>query len=367
MRLFIFSLLFFACLQGFAAKEYLIDLHGDSYYFKNLGFEIEYVQDNRDNRENIGYTSKGLFEVKTPINFNNGFEASLTTYMSNLISNDSLSTLFKVVVKKLLITEKEYSLEQIGSCQLILEFYDTNGKLIYMTDYSGSFSSFDASNKYEGLIKYLIKKSILSFSLYDVQSNIYYDLLNQYVSYDTVIVTKKLKKGFYANFKEFQVNNPSLQFDFSIEEIDRNGKKFTKVSLADPLIDKDRLFDLIYGFSDGKNVYIKKYVTGGYYTFIPVQSIGRYCYVGKKMDNQGVPIILPFVIGAVSIPYEKDFIMNISSGKEYPLTEDNLRLILKSDKELSAKYESQPYDRRIQMGLYWIKEYNRRYLERLKK
>ncbi len=365
-NIFIFSLILISNI-GFARKEYLINLKGDSLFYKNLRFEIIDVIDKRINQDNIGYTMKGVFEVNRPVNFRNGFTKTLKNYMTNLIQNDTPSIQTKIAIKELLITEDDLSIQQIGSCHLIMEFYDNADNLIYMTDYTSSFSSFDATKKYEDLIKHLIKKSFLTFNLYNPESNIYYDLINQNISYDSILLCEIPRKGFYANFKEFQANNPSLQFDFDVIKFEEKENEYSKIKLTDPLLDPDKLFSLIYGFSDGKNIYVKRYVSERYYTFIPIQSIGRYCYVGKKDENQGVPIILPFAIGILSVPYEQDYIMNISSGNEHPLTYQTLKAILASDIELYDRYMSQPFETREKMGLYWMNEYNRRYIERRKK
>ena len=367
MRLFFIFLFILTSKIGFAAKDYLIELRGDSLFYKNFGFNIVDIQDKRSNRDNIGYTMKGIFEIKRPINFKNGFVNTLNHYMVNLIHNDTSSTPIKIAIKELFITEEDLSIQQIGNCHLVMEYFDKADKLIYMTDYMSSFSAFDATKKYGDLVKYLIKKSLLTFSLYNSKSNIYFDLLNQHVSYDSILLCPNPKKGFYANFREFQANNPSLMFEFDVIESEEKDNKYANFKLTNPPISANEVFNLIYGFSDGKTIYIKRYISEKLFTFIPIQILGRYCYIGKKYDRQGVPVILPFAIGVVSIPYQQDYIMNISSGKEYPLTDETMKHIFVSDNELYNVYINQPFERREEMGIYWLSEFNKRYIENLKK
>jgi len=367
MKFFIALLFFLSTQFCFADKEYLIDLKKDSVLYKNVGFHINKVIDNRNNQANLGYTMKGLFEVNRPIKIKNELDKSLKQYLNSLILNNTFKTIpINLSIKRMSISEEDLGLKQIGTCHIVIEYYDILNNLIYMTDYSESISAFDVTNKYEDLIKYTLKKSLSAFIYYDMESNIYFDLLDKPVLYDSILFCKKPKKGFYANFKEFQANNPSIQFDFTIEEFEDNESQYRRFSLSDSTIDLRNLYQLIYGFSDGETVYIKRYLFNKYITFIPIQILGRYCYVGKRYDSQAVPIIFPSYFGVMGLPYEQDYILNISSNKEHPLTMETLDIILKSDKKLYEIYKNQPYDTRKKMKLYWLEEYNRRYLKRHK-
>ena len=132
------------------------------------------------------------------------------------------------------------------------------------------------------------------------------------------------------------------------------------------MFNSNKFLDLIYGFSDGKSIYVKRYINNQYYTFIPIEILGRYSYIGKKYESQGVPFILPFAFGYFTIPYQEDYILNLSSGAEHPLKEETLKLILLSDQELYNAYQNQPYEKREETKLYWLEQFNKRYKDRVK-
>jgi hypothetical protein len=361
-KTFILIILLYSSI-AFAAKEHLIELEGDSLLFKNFRINITEVIDKRESRDNIGYTMKGLFDVLKPVRLKGGIESALSCYMNKMFISDSSFKPIKIHIKELLITEEDFTIEQKGACHLVMEFIDSTGKLLYMTDYKSSFSAFEASGKYEGLLKHLIKKSILAFSLFDSKYHPYIDLLNQQDNYYPILQCSNPQKGFYANFREFQANNPSLQFAFEVEEVAGRGRKYYKIKLKDTSIDSNVLFDLIYGFSDGKTVFIKQYNSDRYFSFVPIHTLGRFSYVGKKVNSTGIPIILPFMVGVASVPYKQEYIIDISTGKEHPLNDEILKKILVSDTELYKQYINQSYERRNEMSLYWLEQYNKRYLK----
>jgi hypothetical protein len=333
--------------QNLGGKEYLINFKIDSAIFTNFDFYISEVIDARDNKDNIGYIMRGPFQTNRPIDFKEGLEHSFLEYLNKIIINkNSNAEPIKLRIRELNVSEFDLGIGEEALCSLTMEFLDSTNNLIYMTYYKYETIAFNVTKKHEDIIRKLIKKSLYIFSLYNRKSNLYYNLLGKQNLYYSLILAEKPKKGFYINFKELQANNPSLQFDFEMITIKEDGKEYTKIKFADPMFDFRKLTDLIYGFSNGEIVYIKNMLINKDFNFVPVKDIGKYSYIGKRIDSQGAPIILPFdfgvLFGVFSIPYEQDYILNLSSGKEYPL-------------------------RRVDMGLYWIEQFNKRYKEKLKR
>jgi len=348
-----------------AEKEYLIDFHDDSTQYTNLGFFIQEVTDHRKDKDNIGYVWAGFFEVKRPVNFKSGLESSFKNYLSNLISFKDGSIPIKIRIRELLISERDFGFYQEGYCQLVMEYFDSGENLLYMTDYSDRFTALDPSKKHEESIRRLINKSILAFSLYDNESKIYKDLLDQPRLYDSLILCSVPQKGFYANFKEFQANNPSLTLDFETITVEEKGNKYGNIRFPESPIDVNTLFELIYGFSDGVNIYLKRYHSDYSYSIIPVQISGRYCYMGKKPVNQAVPIILPGLFGILSLPVEEDYILDVNTGGEYLLNDETLLRLLKPYEDLYNAYVMRPPENRIEMGLFWLQQINKKHFESL--
>ena len=361
---FIFLVIIFSSTQNLysqnpGGKEYLINFKSDSAIFTNFDFYISEVIDARDNKDNIGYIMRGPFLINRPIDFEEGLEHSFLEYLNKIIINKNFNAEpIKLRIRELNVSEEgDFCIGEEAICSLTLEFLDSTNNLIYMTDYKGGTTAFNVTKKHEDIIRYLIKKSLFTFSLYNRKNKLYSNLSGKQNLYYSLILAEKPQKGFYINFKELQANNPSLQFDFEIITIKEGGNEYKEIKFADPMFDFLKLADLIYGFSDGEIVYIKIVYINNMsnnkdFNFVPVKDIGKYIYIGKGIDNQG---------------FVQDHILNLSSGKVHPLTDEILKSILIIDSELYKVYLNQPYERRVDMGLYWIEQFNKRYKEKLKR
>ncbi len=93
-----------------------------------------------------------------------------------------------------------------------------------------------------------------------------------------------LKKGIYKNFEEFKNNSPSIPLNYKVIKIDyeTGGILERKEALLYQLkITKEegKKIGRVYGFSDGKNVYINEYMPKlrPVVLFSKVGFIGSYC------------------------------------------------------------------------------------------
>jgi hypothetical protein len=347
----------------YSKKVHIIELNCDSVIFHDFDFFISDVQDDRIEQGDFGFIITGALDIKRTIIFRNSMSEQIENYTNKLIYKNDNSLPVKLKIKKLEIFESE-RMDDNGTCEIIIEYLDFDNNLLYMTEDKASLLLTQSSKNINLLVGDLIKRSLILFNLYDLNSKTYYDLLSVKNPYDSMLLCKRPKKGFYSNFREFQTNNPSIKVEFKMSKIEESGNEYERIEFKDSTFDYRILLDIIYGFSDGQNIYIKRKISGMIYTFIPIQTLGRYCYVGQKYDKQGVPIILPFAVGILSVPYKQDYIFNISSGNEHPLNDETMQLILASDKELLEVYLSQPPERREDMKLYWLNEFNKRYMEK---
>lgn len=366
MKLIVSVLLILISQTIHARKEYLITLIPDSIQWENLGFYIADVKDQRSDPANIGYVWKGIFDTKTSANFKDGFENTLARYMGHLTVKDSKSIPIIVSIRELKISEEDGGMYQIGRCHLVMEYFDYNDKLLYMTDYSNEYPSLDVTRHHAENIKYLIQKSILAFSLYDIETVNYFDLLKGSDLHDSILLSSKLRIGFYANYKEFQANNPSIKID-SVALVNNNsGAEIVTLYISGFMVNRNLFFDLITGFCDGENIYLKAGAYQSHYAFIPVSRLGRYCYMGKKSDRYPDPKILSILSGDLTMPYNEEYILDIRSGLELKLTDENIEKIISTDTDLFESFLKQPLQTREEMTLYWLEQYNKRYLDMLK-
>lgn len=172
----------------------------------------------------------------------------------------------------------------------------------------------------------LSKKTCLAFFLFFslksfAQGSIISDSLN-------------LKRGFYSSFEEFRDNNPSRPFSYPLYvQREAYGVHKDQQFTSYKLIDSVRLFNkkqAIWGFCDGRFVYIQKPGTNfldGYVplpvsgdvslskiTFVKLLSLGRYCYFEMTEPLLLVPAGSQEVISTQALIGGK---IDMNSGKLY--------------------------------------------------
>lgn len=93
--------------------------------------------------------------------------------------------------------------------------------------------------------------------------------------------TKEWKKGIYKTYQEFINNAPSITAEFIVEEKStiRGGSPFDFNMKDGSKVGK------VFGFCDGKNVYLKGLRMGGY---CKVDYVGRYSFFNYETHGVGL-------------------------------------------------------------------------------
>ncbi len=180
------------------------------------------------------------------------------------------------------------------------------------------------------LFAYLISHAVFS------QKMIVDDLLN-------------LKKGIYKTFDEFKENTPSIPFEYEVIKVNELAYQL-KIDQ-----EKTNFYGSIWGFCDGKTVYINlDFDMSGRNRFRPhsffgiLQNIGRYCYF-QFPQVAYTNINAMIVHGRKPLPYVVDF----NSGKLLCLNCDmnagfikqsHFKKILTRDPELWTTYKNDTSD-----------------------
>jgi len=197
-----------------------------------------------------------------------------------------------------------------------------------------------------------------------------------------IFSTTELKKGFYKNFSEFVMNNPSIPFDDEKMEFEENQELLidnitggifvlhgTEIKL--PIFrlqykkTKKRVnTKSLWGYCDGSKVFINSYTHIPRHFFVELLLIGRYCYfiqVGSVSNFQPTnKLITPFN----SHRDAEEYIINVNNGKIFNLDKTLLRTILESDKELLEELNSDKQAKR-KLLLDYIKKYNDRHPDQI--
>ncbi len=159
-------------------------------------------------------------------------------------------------------------------------------------------------------------------------------------SQDYIIDADTLNKGIYRFFEEFKYNAPSLPLDFEIYEV--QVKKRLSYLPTIYMLKVNQQFDdsikSIYGFCDGKDVYIHSYEgkrsSASKSTFVKVQNLGRICSFDDVITSpSSIPTADP---GSMNIHTTSSLqkvlgIVDLTNGKRKIVSEFNLSEIIESD------------------------------------
>lgn len=172
-----------------------------------------------------------------------------------------------------------------------------------------------------------------------------------------------LKKGFYKNFHEFKFNNPSIPFDHKLIPIIKSHSKDKNNQHISWHVDitKEEAKEIgeIYGFCDGKKVYVLEeiYITDYINKFKPntnfeeVLYLGRYAFFetinkvnswatspwGGYYPLEPISIILaiPNIPGGIIIQ-----VINMKSGEVFTLNKKRLEAAIIDDNDLVNDFNS---------------------------
>ncbi|WP_108869775.1 hypothetical protein [Aquimarina aquimarini] len=171
-----------------------------------------------------------------------------------------------------------------------------------------------------------------------------------------------LKKGIYKNFDEFKYNTPSIKLDYEI--LVKNvkygaigNKKIITYYRLDVTKEQAKSIGTIYGFCDGKHVYINEYKVQlrPKTTFSQLDFVGEYCLY-EGIGSTGMPT----VNNGFGISNRIYKILNINNRKVSVLTKRVLKKIISDDPKLLAEFKKRRKKYKI------LKRYFLKYFERKK-
>lgn len=149
-----------------------------------------------------------------------------------------------------------------------------------------------------------------------------------------------LKAGFYKNFEDLKFNNASGEFKYKITE---RSKKYSgnEIDYYSLVIDRKEAKSIgkIFGFSDGKNIYINEHVPSLRQgtDFVRAEFMYRYFYY------EGVrQLIIPIGSYNIIVPKVDQKIMDMNTGEVSVLTNRNLREIIADNHRLLEEFINDP-------------------------
>ena len=200
-----------------------------------------------------------------------------------------------------------------------------------------------------------------------------------------------LHVGFYKNIFELVYNEPSEPFDYTINERVINtskGFKGHKIPIYNLAIQKDstKLIGDVFGFCDGKNIYLKTINTGAFAdykskkfspksNFVKINEIGIYTYFKDIKKGNSGPMMMYTGGGAMggavvgigaSIntgSVYAEYIINLKTNEIEMLTVKNLKKLLADQPNLLNEFNGDK-DKKKNFEKYILK-YNESYKSNL--
>jgi hypothetical protein len=163
-----------------------------------------------------------------------------------------------------------------------------------------------------------------------------------------------LKAGIYKNFEEMKYNNPSGEF---VYRVTTKSKKYNQDQLYLYSIDIDkrkaRSIGKVFGFSDGKNVYINENSPslGPSTEFVKVEFMDRYYYYENIQ-----PIVIPTGTTVVTVLKLVQKVKDMNTGEVTILNNKSLKELIAGNPQLLNEYDNESQKNRK------LKEYLIRYL-----
>ncbi|EON76919.1 hypothetical protein ADIS_2580 [Lunatimonas lonarensis] len=191
-------------------------------------FTITKVIDERVDKSNIGWTQKGMGNMRVNAGFTNPFDVEILDFLRNNLGSEGPE--IQVVIRNLKIAEKTGFSKETGTCELSVDFLLEDASSLYrvlQTTVVAEVTGTDVTKKHPTNIASAFKMSFERLSSVDLsdKKNLYAIALSDIgtdlpdsIKYNYPIFTQPIKNGVYADYEELKNNNPSNMDSFYIEK-----------------------------------------------------------------------------------------------------------------------------------------------------
>lgn len=331
-------LLIIICANKMVAQEkmHLITLEPETVL--DADFYISEILDDRQIKENIGVAQKGLMNKQVPANFSEDFSAHLMNYFSAILPEKPSAEPLILKIHKLYISERTAAMSELGTCEVELEFLrEENGKLYALDTYESKVEGkgADVTVKHDERIQEAIQNCIREFSDSDWKNKELAEAKPSDMEDKNVINQDFIpKKGLYMDFEDLLNNTPKQDIAYREKSIAQS-KKTEHFQIFQP--EKNKRIKNLFGYSDGKNIYLNasRYTQADY--FIKSKLIGRYMYFEDQYSNPTAAASFGIMGAVVSIKYT-GIVLDTKTGVTTVLNNKNMENILSGYPELLNEY-----------------------------
>lgn len=327
----------------FAQQKHTVKLSIDPSDPKTYWFKIDSVIDNRFVRDNIGMAQVGLGNRQVEAVMENTLEASLKQFFEQACLKQNGQKSLIAIIDELNVTEKTYQLKERGIAEAQITFLSQGENSLLK---QGTFQfreetgGMDVTQAHGKRLKTVLLNCLEQLQNQGyVQNAAPFTIGGKWTPADAehnILTCKTKQRGIYATFQEMRSNSPSISDTFSISSVKdlyilrlSNGKK-----AKEP-----------YGFCDGKSIYINTFFynqTNGEGVYAKVQEEGRYLLWVDHYVSAGEGAAMGAAFGMIGYAIAKNgsdcIILDTESGVIIPLTDRNVKRLLKQYPDLQSRY-----------------------------
>ncbi len=362
-----FSLLFIgSSLFSQKQDQYFFELNPKSNSSDPVDFTINEVIDARVYTKHCGYVPNGVDGQLIQATFKNGIENELAGLLKLMLKFGNVENEVVMVINEFHINESNQS-SDFGQFEMLYDFYlkknDQYLLLLRVDDFQVT-TGFNVKKSHCTNIVKSVNHAVKALADSDWQSLAKAEalvwqsketLLDNKVNF-SILEKPVLQPGIYRSYVEFKENNPSIQdVEITLKKaaekdlFDRKAVVFK--NLPDGISNKS-LSKQMWGFSDGKNVYINNWAVFQEYSFARLTSFGKYCpFIGKESLYKGGADRM-----ARSDADKKAYVFDIHKGQAYLMDDAFLERILRSNANLHHKYRQERDKKNPNTQIWYAKE-----------
>ncbi|WP_339750739.1 hypothetical protein [Algoriphagus aquimarinus] len=214
----------FAQTHFFSLKDEQIDLSSKS-------FNVTQVLDKRSDKSSIGWTQKGLGNIRVDANFSDPLEQELISFLNSNLNSDGID--IQLIIRSLFISEKTGLAKETGFCELSIDFLMVKDFQLYrilQTELISEITGADITKKHTSNIANAFKMSFDRLEALDLsKTDNFLAIAPEALAgnipdssrYNFPIFTEEIKTGIYDDYDALKNNSPSNMEDFYFEQKER--------------------------------------------------------------------------------------------------------------------------------------------------
>ncbi|MDR7130051.1 hypothetical protein J2X69_002398 [Algoriphagus sp. 4150] len=213
------------------SQTHFFTLTGQEIDLPTHSFNVTKVIDERVDKANIGWTQKGMANIKVNAGFADSFENEIINFINHNLGANGPN--IQLIIRKLKISEKTGLSKETGFCELAIDFLleeESQKFMVLQTSVTTEVTGMDVTKKHPHNIASAFKLSFEKLALVDLSgtenflalpSDGSFTQISDSLKYSFPVFLQEIKTGIYADYEELKNNSPSNTEDFYIEKKER--------------------------------------------------------------------------------------------------------------------------------------------------